>query len=78
MISHGMEEFIRLQSLIDDGFILVKQQIPNRSIFRFCINRDPSKMETFQEQEYSKSAYQKHLEDEELGVSVYTTYSLFN
>lgn len=36
--------------------------------------RDPSKMETFQELEYSKSAYQKHLEDEELGVSVSALY----
>lgn len=32
-------------------------------------------METFQEQQYSKSAYQKHLEDEELGVSVYAMYT---
>ncbi|KAG0339502.1 mtDNA inheritance, partitioning of the mitochondrial organelle, partial [Podila humilis] len=30
---------------------------------------DPSKMETFQEQEYTPSAYQKHLEDEELGMA---------
>lgn len=33
-------------------------------------------METFQEEEYSKSAYQKHLEDEELGVSVYHAFIL--
>ncbi|KAF9921438.1 mtDNA inheritance, partitioning of the mitochondrial organelle [Linnemannia zychae] len=30
---------------------------------------DPSKTVTFQEQEYSKSAYQKHLEDEEAGLA---------
>jgi anthranilate/para-aminobenzoate synthase component II len=27
-------------------------------------------METFQEEEYSKSAYQKNLEDQEMGVSI--------
>ncbi|KAF9581025.1 mtDNA inheritance, partitioning of the mitochondrial organelle [Lunasporangiospora selenospora] len=31
--------------------------------------RDPSKMETFQEQEYELSAYQQHLEDEEKGLA---------
>ncbi|KAI8354983.1 tubulin domain-containing protein [Mortierella sp. GBAus27b] len=31
---------------------------------------DPSKMETFRGEEYSKSAYQKNLEDQELGVSI--------
>ncbi|KAK3827488.1 MAG: tubulin domain-containing protein [Benniella sp.] len=30
---------------------------------------DPSKMETFQEEEYSKSAYQTHLENEEIGIT---------
>ncbi|OAQ31328.1 tubulin nucleotide-binding domain-like protein [Linnemannia elongata AG-77] len=36
---------------------------------QYDLSWDPSKMETFQEQEYSKSAYQKHLEDEELGLA---------
>jgi hypothetical protein len=35
-------------------------------------------METFQEEEYSKSAYQRHLEDEELGVSVNLVYTSLN
>ncbi|KAG0200739.1 mtDNA inheritance, partitioning of the mitochondrial organelle [Mortierella sp. GBA30] len=35
---------------------------------QYDLSWDPSKMETFQEQEYSRSAYQKHLEDEEMGV----------
>ncbi|KAF9989177.1 mtDNA inheritance, partitioning of the mitochondrial organelle [Mortierella antarctica] len=30
---------------------------------------DPSHMETFQEQEYKRSAYQQHLEDEEMGLA---------
>ncbi|KAG0264406.1 mtDNA inheritance, partitioning of the mitochondrial organelle [Mortierella polycephala] len=31
---------------------------------------DPSKMETFQEEEYARSAYQQHLQDEEMGASL--------
>ncbi|KAF8934551.1 mtDNA inheritance, partitioning of the mitochondrial organelle [Dissophora ornata] len=35
----------------------------------YDLSWDPSKMETFQEQEYSRSAYQKHLEEEEMGLA---------
>ncbi|KAF9906276.1 mtDNA inheritance, partitioning of the mitochondrial organelle, partial [Lobosporangium transversale] len=36
----------------------------------YDLSWDPSKMETFQEEEYSKSAYQKHLEEEEMGITM--------
>ncbi|KAI1318186.1 mtDNA inheritance, partitioning of the mitochondrial organelle [Mortierella claussenii] len=36
---------------------------------QYDLSWDPSKMETFQELEYAKSAYQKHLEDEENGLA---------
>ncbi|KAG0033556.1 mtDNA inheritance, partitioning of the mitochondrial organelle [Podila clonocystis] len=35
----------------------------------YDLSWDPSKMETFQEEEYSPSAYQKHLEEEEIGTA---------
>ncbi|KAG0056256.1 mtDNA inheritance, partitioning of the mitochondrial organelle [Gryganskiella cystojenkinii] len=35
----------------------------------YDLSWDPSKMETFREQEYSRSAYQQHLENEELGLA---------
>ncbi|KAF9302026.1 mtDNA inheritance, partitioning of the mitochondrial organelle [Mortierella antarctica] len=35
----------------------------------YDLSWDPSKMETFQEEKYSPSAYQKHLEEEEIGTA---------
>ncbi|KAG0338451.1 mtDNA inheritance, partitioning of the mitochondrial organelle [Podila horticola] len=35
----------------------------------YDLSWDPSKMETFQEEQYLPSAYQKHLEDEEIGTA---------
>jgi len=37
----------------------------------YDLSWDPSKMETFQEEEYSPSAYQRHLEEEEIGVTLH-------
>ncbi|KAF9430904.1 mtDNA inheritance, partitioning of the mitochondrial organelle [Podila epigama] len=41
----------------------------NYSQTSYDLSWDPSKMETFEEQPYSPSAYQKHLEEEEMGMA---------
>lgn len=70
MICHGKSWSVSMPHLFYGADNVATENSFNWSAHWLVIfvNRDPSKMETFKEQEYSRSAYQQYLEDEELGV----------